>query len=92
MIKTPKNATQMLISFVHENHDQIAEYFERCDDTINKTDFIYHLQDCLGINHDTILNENFAQLSSPLQYLIYEAFWSSDLDKVFKTFKKLVKS
>lgn len=85
-----KFATDVIEGFLKKNFNgaDIAQSFSNNDEKFSFDDFNYYLQQLLGINDDAGLNENFEELNQELKDLIYAAYDSADLKKIYKNFVK----
>ena len=85
-----KFATDVIEGFLKNNLDgaDIAQSFSNNDEKFSFDNFNYYLKQLLGINWDAGLNENFEELKQELKDLIYAAYDSADLKKIYKNFVK----
>lgn len=85
-----KFATDVIEGFLKKNFNgaDIAQSFSNNDEKFSFDDFDYYLQQLLGINDDAGLNENFDELNQELKDLIYAAYDSADIKKIYKNFVK----
>jgi hypothetical protein len=85
-----KFATDVIEGFLKKNFDgaDIAQSFSNNDEKFSFDNFNYYLKQLLGINWDAGLNENFEELNQELKDLIYAAYDSADLKKIYKKFVK----